>query len=53
MSFFNNLFQHSESKQAHEDVYGQEPKHHSSWSHELISGAAGFAGKIDIILTLF
>jgi hypothetical protein len=43
----------NESKQAHEDIYGQEPRHHASWSHELISDAASFAGKIDIIFTLF
>ncbi len=42
--FFLNLFSHDESKQAHEAVYGGNAQHHSSWTHELIGGAAGFAG---------
>ncbi len=46
MSFFSNLFNINDSKKAHEDIYGDEPRHHSTWTHELISGAAGFAGKI-------
>jgi hypothetical protein len=53
MSFFNNLFNHDASKQAHEAIYGQEAQHQSSWTHELVSGGAGFAGKIDIIFTFF
>ncbi|CAF1427124.1 unnamed protein product [Adineta ricciae] len=40
MSFFENLFNHDESRQAHQDIYGDQPRHHSSWTHELISGAA-------------
>jgi hypothetical protein len=51
--FFKNLFSHDESKQAHEAIYGDQPQHKSSWTHEMIGGAAGFAGKIYIIFTLF
>jgi hypothetical protein len=51
MSFFANLFSHDDSKQAHEDIYGDQPRHKSSWTHELIGGAAGFAGKISFILS--
>ncbi len=46
MSFFHNLFNIGDSKQAHEDIFGEEPRHHSSWTHELIGGAAGFAGTL-------
>jgi hypothetical protein len=52
MAFFRDLFNMNDSKQAHEDVYGQNARHHSSWTHELVSGAAGFAGKIHIYLHL-
>jgi hypothetical protein len=51
MSFFRDLFSHDDSKQAHEDIYGDQPRHKSSWTHELIGGAAGFAGKIYFIFT--
>ncbi|CAF0902693.1 unnamed protein product [Adineta steineri] len=34
---------HDQSQQAHEAVYGDQPQHKSSWTHELIGGAAGFA----------
>ena len=49
MQSFTDLFNHRDSKQAHEDIYGEEPRHQSSWTHELIAGAAGFAGN-DYIL---
>jgi hypothetical protein len=52
MSFFTDLFNHKDSQQAHEAIYGQETRHHSSWTHELIAGGAGFAGKIHSIFTL-
>ncbi len=45
MSFLRDLFSHEDSKQAHEAIYGSNPQHQSSWTHELIGGAAGFAGK--------
>lgn len=45
MAFFHNLFNMEDSEQAHADIYGDQPRHHSSWTHELIAGAAGFAGK--------
>ncbi|CAF0902656.1 unnamed protein product [Adineta steineri] len=34
---------HDQSEQAHEAIYGDQPPHESSWTHELIGGAAGFA----------
>ncbi|CAF3966922.1 unnamed protein product, partial [Rotaria sp. Silwood1] len=37
---------------AHEAIYGQQPRHHSSWTHELLAGGAGFAGSIHFILIL-
>jgi len=56
----HNLFGHSESNKAYDQVYGSrndysgnyppsannqpQPHHKSSWTHELIGGAAGFAG---------
>jgi hypothetical protein len=54
MEFLHNLFGSSESKKAHEQLYGydgyqQQPHHKASFTHELVSGAAGFAGKIFII----
>jgi len=57
MSFLLNLFGLGESKKAHEQFYGnesyrydqQQPHHKSSFTHELIGGAAGFAGKILIL----
>jgi len=51
MSFFANLFSHDDSQKAHQDIYGEQPRHKSSWTHELIGGAAGFAGKISVILS--
>ncbi|RUS17721.1 hypothetical protein BC937DRAFT_89566 [Endogone sp. FLAS-F59071] len=33
----------SRHQQAYDDVYGPTPKHHSSWTHELLAGAAAFA----------
>jgi hypothetical protein len=51
MSFFRELFSHEDSRKAHEDVYGEQSSHKSSWTHELIGGAAGFAGKIYFIFT--
>ena len=35
-----------ECRQAFESIFGDEPVHHSSWTHELIAGAAGLAGKV-------
>ncbi|CAF4211752.1 unnamed protein product, partial [Adineta steineri] len=29
---------HDQSQQAHEAVYGDQPQHKSSWTHELIGG---------------
>jgi hypothetical protein len=54
MAFLQNLFGLGESKKAHEQFYGndgyqQQHHHKSSFTHELVSGAAGFAGKIFII----
>ena len=59
MAFLGHLFGMDESKQAYDHVYGgqsdyggdyqqygneqQERHHRSSWTHELIAGAAGFA----------
>jgi len=64
MDFFRDIFNMDQSKNAHERVYGggdfggnyggyegdqQEYQHHSSWTHELVAGAAGFAGEIHFI----
>lgn len=46
MSFFHNLFNIHDSKQAHEDVYGSESGHNSSLTHEVVAGAAAFEGRI-------
>jgi hypothetical protein len=61
MNFLRDIFNMGQSKDAHERVYGgggyggnydvyqgYQPEHHhkSSWTHELIAGAAGFAGEI-------
>jgi len=59
MDFLSNMFNMDKSQNAHEYVYGgaggdyegyrgdrQEPRHQASWTHELVGGAAGFAGKI-------
>lgn len=46
MDFFSGLFNTNDSQQAHAAIYGSEPRHESSWTHELISGAAGFEGSI-------
>jgi len=61
MEFLHNIFNMGQSKEAHERLYdggsfggnyddyqGNLPEHHhkSSWTHELIAGAAGFAGEI-------
>jgi hypothetical protein len=59
MAFLRDLFNMGESRNAHERVYGggggnydnyqgdqQEHRHKSSWTHEIVAGAAGFAGKI-------
>jgi len=53
MSFFSNLFDHGQSRKAHEQIYGggdgdygqQDSRHKSSWTEETVAGAAGFAGK--------
>ncbi len=49
MSFFHNLFNMDDSQQAHEAIFGGEPRHHSEWTHELIAGGAGFAGEIFVL----
>ncbi|CAF5071335.1 unnamed protein product, partial [Rotaria socialis] len=41
-----NLFGQQDSQKAHEQVFGGNgvpPSHHSSLTHEIIAGAAGFA----------
>ncbi|UJR19512.1 hypothetical protein I4U23_022642 [Adineta vaga] len=43
MSFFNNLFRHHESQNVHAQVYANQGEHQSSFTHEIIAGAAGFA----------
>ncbi|CAF3324238.1 unnamed protein product [Rotaria socialis] len=50
MQFLQDLFSHSDSQRAHEQIYGggyREPRqnHKSSFTHELIAGGAGFAGE--------
>ncbi len=35
-----------DSEQAYNKVYYDEPHHKSSWTHELVANAAGFAGKL-------
>jgi hypothetical protein len=52
MSFFDNLFNMGDSQQAHQAIYESRTQHHSTWTHELVSGATGFAGKIYIVFTL-
>lgn len=45
MSFLEKIFGHHEAKNANEQVYGNEQptrEHKSSWTHEIIAGAAGF-----------
>jgi hypothetical protein len=61
MDFLSNIFNIGQSREAHERVYGgsgpggnydgyqgnlPEQHHKSSWTHELVGGAAGFAGEI-------
>ncbi|CAF3453512.1 unnamed protein product [Rotaria socialis] len=50
MQFLQDLFSHSDSQRAHEQIYGGgygEPRQHhkSSFTHELIAGGAVFAGE--------
>jgi hypothetical protein len=61
MAFLRDIFNMNESKNAHERMYGggdnfndnyegyqddqPERRHQSSWTHEMVAGAAGFAGK--------
>ncbi|CAF3326018.1 unnamed protein product [Rotaria socialis] len=45
MDFLSNLFGQQDSQKAHEQVFGGNgvpPSHHSSLTHEIIAGAAGF-----------
>jgi hypothetical protein len=35
----------NDSEDAYNKVYADEPHHKKSWTHELVAGAAGFAGK--------
>ena len=45
MDFLKNLFGHREAEAANNQVYGNEnptAEHKSSWTHEIIAGAAGF-----------
>jgi hypothetical protein len=60
MAFLRDIFNFGESKNAHEHVYGggnygeyqnnqQQHHHKSSWTHEIVSGAAGFAGTISFL----
>jgi hypothetical protein len=53
MSFFQSLFGQQEAQNAHRQVYGDggndyqggnQGEHQSSFTHEAIAGAAGFAG---------
>jgi hypothetical protein len=53
MAFLHNMFSMSDSQQAHNDIFGEQSSHHSTWTHEVVSGAAGFAGKIPIIFEIF
>lgn len=54
MAFLRDIFNMGESKNAYENMYGggnyegyqREQHHHSSWTHELVAGGAGFAGEI-------
>jgi hypothetical protein len=45
MDFLRNVFNVGDSQNAYHHVYGG-VHHKSSFTHELIAGAAGFAGKI-------
>jgi hypothetical protein len=49
MDFLRGIFNMGDSQNAYDQVYGggayQGQPHKSSLSHELIGGAAGFAGK--------
>jgi hypothetical protein len=65
MEFLENLFGMGQGQRAYDHVYEgqnyyggdfqnngnnqQEPHHKSSWTHELVGGAAGFAGQIYIL----
>ena len=61
MAFLRDLFGMGESQKAHQQVYGggddydddrgdrQQSEHQSSWTHEMVAGAAGFAGKMHIL----
>jgi hypothetical protein len=44
MDFLGNMFNMDGSQNAYDHVYGG-AHHKSSFTHELIAGAAGFAGK--------
>ena len=54
MARFGDLFDMNQSRNAHQQIFGSSAEsgegqvyvHHSSWTHELVSGAAGFAGMI-------
>ena len=58
MAVFSNLFDMNQSRNAHQQIFGnsagdedgQAPLHHSSWTHELLAGAAAFAGIIIICI---
>ncbi|CAF1326428.1 unnamed protein product [Rotaria sp. Silwood1] len=43
MASFDDLSSLDDGAKAHEAIYGQQPRHHSSWTHELLAGGAGFA----------
>jgi hypothetical protein len=50
--FFNDLFNMGDSQQAYQTANNADPnipEHKAKLSHEVISGAAGFAGQIDIL----
>jgi hypothetical protein len=36
----------SDSEDAYNQVYADEPHHKKSWTHEFVAAAAGFAGKL-------
>jgi len=51
MSFVPDHFSHDESRKTHQSIYGRQPSHISSWTDELVTGAAGLAGKIYVHFT--
>ncbi|CAF2989334.1 unnamed protein product [Rotaria sp. Silwood2] len=49
MALYSDLFNFDDSRQSHQAIFGEEPRHHSSWIHELIAGAAAMKAYEDYV----